>query len=262
MPARDVLVSAVFKEIVLTQQNRDALSASVGIVDTAAMKAISNLSATEISDTYTNLVAQAEAILEDDDASPDQINFASIELLRMFGIMNRKEIGTKQLSALVDAVSLAVADSSALAAAKSAASGTDAQAAVSAWDGLIDAYYTAPTNTLLESLCASYGALSAADYTEKSFQPFSEALSAAKLVLEKSGASQSEIDVAAAQLSYAGRNLVKLDIGKPAENIDESGSGEGNLKGVLMICAFVLAAVALVLLTVAIIKVISRKKRA
>ena len=261
MPARDVLVSAVFKAIVATQDNKDALYASVGIADTATMKAISNLSATEISDTYTNLIVQAEAILDDDDASPDLIDSVSVELLRMFGIMNRKEIGAKQLNALADTVALTGAASSAVEAARSAASGGDAQAAVSAWDALIDAYYAVPTNTLLESLCSTYGTFSESDYTQESFAAFGEALRSGKLVLEKASATQSEIDAAAAQLAYAGRNLIRVDAGEGSANAaDKTVTDISALKNTVMVSAIVLAVVAAVLLAVALIKVIRRKQ--
>ena len=187
-----------------------------------------------------------------------------MELLHIFGIMNRNAITGDTVEILVSVIELTDIDEAAVNAAKQAPS-TEADQALAVWDQLIDVYYSQPTKTLLESLCTSYGTLSADDYTKDSFSAFSQALESGRLVLGNASAHQSAIDSATAELSYTGRSLVKNTATDHGDVIDTNpqtlpGNFE-SVKNLVVITSIILAVAAAVLMTAAVIKLIKRKQK-
>lgn len=259
MPAHDVTVAAVFEAVVDTEKNRTALSAAINVCTTDVMRAISNQSCAAVSDTYTGILAQAELLTDDEEVAAQQVNAVAMELLRMFSIMNRNAITGAELSALVEVAALCDLSEETLTEARTAASGTDAAAITAAWDKVMDAYYTAPSMVLLESVCAAYADVKQEDYKESTYAEFAPALAAAKTVLSNTSSSQSAIDLATADLAYTGRRLESLRASDKADGdslLDQPGN-----KLAIKIIAIVLAVIAVGMGAVATVSLVKRRSR-
>ncbi len=258
MPAKDVTVTATYKAVVSTEKNREVLSAVLQVCGTDVMRAISNQSCTPVKDTYAGLLEQAKLLAEDTEAEITQINGIAMELLRMFGIMNRKAITASELTALADAAALCDLPQDAVDAARTAASGTDIAAMETAWNKLMNAYYAVPSSVLLQSVCGVYADVKAEDYRENTYKDFSPALAAAKTVLGNTSATQSDIDRATADLATAGRKLEPVH--GSGDKDDDSFLDKPQNKLAIKILAGVLTALAVGMGAWATVSLVKRKK--
>ena len=66
--------------------------------------------------------------------------------------------------------------------------------------------------SVLQAAVATYDSYSGKDYTEESFEPFTEALETAKAVLTNEKATQEEVDEALASLNQAAKDLVQAPV--------------------------------------------------
>lgn len=258
MPAHDVTVTALYEEYVDTTPNRTALSEAIVVCTTDVMRAISNQSCAAISDSYTGILEQAELLSEDEEASVDRINASAMELLRMYGIMNRSAISAKELSALAKVAELAGLSEETVTEAGNAAAGTDTALMTAAWDKVMDEYYTTPSTVLLESVCSAYGNVTESDYKADTYAAFAPAYAAAKTVLANTSASQSAIDGATAELSYAGRHLEPI---RPDKDDTDKPILDDKTSMAIKIIAIVLAVAAAGAVTAVVVTLVKRKSK-
>ena len=218
MPAKDVVVSADFVIVVSTEENREVLERAIALATGAQVKSSANLSCQAVKDTYDNTVSHGNMIYGDPDASPEQINAAAMDLLRIYGILCRDNIGTEELKVMAAIGELYTVSQELLNAAAAAeeSSGNIKEM----WDMIIDAVMKDPTKVLLESLCSFYSDIEESGFTEETYQSFAAAMASAEETLDDAAATQSSIDTATAELAVAGRKLA------PAK---QSGSGDGLL---------------------------------
>ena len=244
MPDEDVTVMAVFVETGKAAENKAVLEKVADITDAATVKATANQSCTPLNETYTTLTEQAKMLLEDDEAAPDQINATALELIRLFGILNRDGITDKEVAVYKEVAQLLKADVPAKA--------TPAET----WDALTDACYPLTTVSLLRSVCDVYAEMKEDDYTADSFKPFADKLAAGQKLLQNTRASQSSLDAATAELAYTGRHLAKR---KAGDKSDKDKKSEQNRLAVKII-AGVLAAGAVGTAIAAFLSVKKRRK--
>lgn len=258
MPANDVIVSAEFEEVVLTDKNREVLMEAIRVASSAKAGATANLSCKAISDTYNSFIANGDMIYNNEEATAEQIDAASFGIVRIVGILYRDEISKDELAVLVKVAELYSVDGSKISAANSAVSSGDKSKIIAEWDNLVDAVSGESTKVLLESITEFYAAEKAENYSEETFAVLTSKIEAARTVLNNSSAKQSEIDKATAELSYAGRHLKKTNLQGQGNSGDEANGS--SLTMAVKILSIVLAVLAVCFAGFTVFKLVSRKR--